>query len=176
MSALNKTTKRPACAALIWRHGACALASALMVLAIDRPLQPLSAHAGEEGRDHVQRNTATPQKVATTPDVSRAMREIRTIVRNNHSLVTHRRLGVAQAQSMAKLVKIQTAAIRASKPSAKLIAALAPLLQDIDEGVAAIAAPTEKLSRIDGLFQIDKALADYGTRITDPEWKSLRAQ
>lgn len=121
-------------------------------------------------------NATQKERIPTTDNVSHAMQEIRTIVRNNHSLVTHRRLGVTQAHAMNSQIKAQIKAIRAGNGGSKLLKTLTPILKNIETGAAAIAEPTEKLSRMDGLFQVDEALHDYGQVVVDDNWESLRKQ
>lgn len=136
----------------------------------------LAIASAEQETVRTKANAAKKERVSTTENVALAMREIRTIVRNNHSLVTHRRLGVAQSYAMNDQIKKQIELIRASDIGLSLRKALTPILTSIEAGAAAIAVPTRTLSRMDGLFQIDDALHSYGQVVADRDWESLRKQ
>lgn len=159
-----------------WRAAFSSFVGALVlpIFFISSTAHPVKADSSSPHMAHDKSVNRPP--VPATKDVSGAMRTIRTIVRNNHSLVTHRRLGVADAYIMAGNINAQIKSIRESSPNQELMRALQPILQDIKTGVGAIANPSEKLSRLDGLFQIDSALEAYGRVVSDPEWESLRAQ
>lgn len=164
-------------AALRFRHiltrTALVLAGAIIFCGVH---QTVTVRAAEHESPPSKAAPSNDTRVQATSTVSSAMREIRVILRNNHSLITHRRLGVSQAHAMAGRIKAEIAKIRASKLAKKLNDMLFPILSNLETGVDAIATPTEKVSRIDALFQIDKALGDYEASVDDPEWRPLRTQ
>lgn len=104
-----------------------------------------------------------------------AMAAIRKATLDNHTLVTHRRMPPADARRFADTIAKQVAVARTGaqiSPEAK--AELEPILADIVAGAEAVAGLGGALTPIDGIIQIDAALARYPVRFDDPTWQPLR--
>ena len=103
------------------------------------------------------------------------MAAIRTLVAQHHSLVTHRRLPPDMAVRFAAQVRNLTESIVANSSVSGVSAdALAPLLGSINDGAEAIAGRKPEVGPMDGLFQIDEAIAAYGSRFDHPNWQAER--
>ncbi|WP_295557735.1 hypothetical protein [uncultured Hyphomicrobium sp.] len=109
-------------------------------------------------------------------DVLRSgMAAIRKATLDSHTLVTHRRMPPASARSFAERIRKEADRIEAdaavpltAKPDLKT------LLADIVAGAEAVAGRGGELTPIDGIIQIDTALARYPERFDDPTWQPLR--
>lgn len=116
-------------------------------------------------------------RLATDPAVRAGMDAIRAAVVDHHTLITHRRLPVATAQSFARRVEAAVDAIASHTgvaPEAR--ARLDPLLATIAENARTIGAGGDSLRQMDALFAIAKALDDYGAHFDHPGWTPLQAR
>jgi len=109
-------------------------------------------------------------------DVLRSgMTAIRKLTLDSHTLVTHRRMPPAEAQSFAGKISKEASRIRTS---AEIPAAakerLDALLDEIVRGADAVAGRDGQAAAIDGILQIDEALARYPREFDDPTWQPLR--
>lgn len=107
--------------------------------------------------------------------VRAAMAAIRKATLDNHTLVTHRRMPPADARRFAETIAKEATIARAgARGSPEAAAALEPILADIVIGAEAVAGRGGALTPIDGIVQIDAALARYPLRFDDPTWQPLR--
>lgn len=112
----------------------------------------------------------------TDAAVQKGMAAIRDIVRTNHSLVTHRRMPPDHAQRFAAQVKVEADRILATTSlSGDALGKLKVLLEEVVNGLGAVAKPAEGTDAIDGLGRVDAALARYPSEFDDPTWKPLQA-
>jgi hypothetical protein len=114
-------------------------------------------------------------KWPTDEIVRTGMAAIRKATRDNHTLVTHRRMPPASARSFADSIAKEARRIRDGAqipPEARQD--LEPLLDDIVAGAEAVAGRGGELTPIDGIVRIDSALARYPVRFDDPTWQPLR--
>lgn len=113
-------------------------------------------------------STAAPVRQPAPPALRLGMAEIRKLVLNAHSLITHRRLSPDQGRHLAADLKRQIAAIRPIAGNVESI------LRDIEDGAEQIGNGPPGAPQLDALERIDAALARYPQLIDDPDWKPLR--
>ncbi len=103
------------------------------------------------------------------------MAAIRKVTLDNHTLVTHRRMPLADARRFADVVAREVREIKATidLPS-EAKAEIEVLLGEIVSGAEAVAGRGGEVSAIDGIVRIDAALARYGETFDDPTWRPLR--
>lgn len=111
----------------------------------------------------------------TDETIRTAMATIRKATLENHTLVTHRRMPPATAQSFAKTIVAAASRIRTdTQVPTGAKATLEPILADIVAGAEAVAGRGGEATPIDGIVRIDAALARYPLRFDDPTWQPLR--
>ncbi len=111
----------------------------------------------------------------TDETIRTAMATIRKATLENHTLVTHRRMPPATAQSFAKTIVAAASRIRTdTQVPTGAKATLEPILADIVTGAEAVAGRGGEATPIDGIVRIDAALARYPLRFDDPTWQPLR--
>ena len=101
---------------------------------------------------------------------------IRDLVRTNHSLVTHRRMPPDHAKRFAAAIQSEAASILATSTvpgTAKAV--LSDILNEITQGVEAVAHQQEGVSPIDGLIRVDEALARYPKEFDHPDWEPVQS-
>lgn len=104
-----------------------------------------------------------------------AMVEIRDLVANNHSLITHRRMPKLTAIKMSSRVVALIEKIRdvsTLKDDARM--ELSYILADLERGVKAIGGSNKMIGAIDGIVLMDEALAQYANQFDHPGWKAPR--
>lgn len=115
-------------------------------------------------------------KWETDEPVRDGMLVIRDLVRLNHSLITHRRMPPDHAVRFAAVIKNRTKSILAkSDIDGEARDRLEALLDEVAAGVEAVAHPEAGVDPIDGLVQVDEALAQYPTAFDDPDWKPMQS-
>lgn len=103
------------------------------------------------------------------------MAAIRKVTLDNHTLVTHRRMPVAEARRFAEFVMREAREIKAHVAlSGEAKTEIEALLGEIVIGAEAVAGRGGDVTAIDGIVRIDAALARYGERFDDPTWRPLR--
>ena len=111
----------------------------------------------------------------TDETIRTAMATIRKATLDNHTLVTHRRMPPATAQSFANAIAAAVSRIRTdTQVPADAKAALEPILADIVAGAEAVAGRGGEAAPIEGIVRIDAALGHYPLRFDDPTWQPLR--
>jgi hypothetical protein len=116
-----------------------------------------------------------PAKFPTDDALRAHMAAIRKVTLDNHTLVTHRRMPVAEARRFADIVMREAREIKANAAlSGEAKAEIEALLGEIVTGAEAVAGRGGDASAIDGIVRIDAALARYGERFEDPTWRPLR--
>lgn len=118
---------------------------------------------------------AEAAKLAADQALRQTMAEIRALVLDNFTLVSHRRLSPEGARKLAANLKDAVARLRARTelPQATLVA-LAGIIDPIDAGADAIAGRVTGRDAMDGMADIEAALSHYPEVFDDPEWKPLR--
>jgi len=107
----------------------------------------------------------------TDAAVRDGMQTIRNLVRDNHTLVTHRRMPPDHAARFAKQVRVEADKILAtSKVAGPGRDRLKELLDQIVAGIDAVAKPPEGTLPVDGLVRADEALARYPAEFDHPGW------
>lgn len=163
----------------------CARASALVGLAVAAQLSISEAGialAGSSGDTLVRRGAgvASPGAAAgslipTDEPLRKGMHEIRRLVIDHHSLVTHRRLPPDMAVRFAAEVRSRTELIVAkSKVAGPDADALSPIIGKLVEGAEAVAGRKPDMQAMDGIFLMDEALALYADRFDHPSWSLAR--
>ena len=142
--------------------------SALFILTVPTP------SIGNNGAGGVEKKSS---KFQLSKESQAAMVQIRQIVTDNHSLVTHRRMPVVRAQKIAKQVIDLLRAIRkvdvdGAKNTGQ--AALEKILNNLELGIRAVARADKTLNPIDGIVLMDEALAKYARNFDHPGWKGVR--
>jgi hypothetical protein len=114
-------------------------------------------------------------KFSTDDALREHMAAIRKVTLDNHTLVTHRRMPLADARRFADVVAREVREIKATidLPS-EAKAEIEVLLGEIVSGAEAVAGRGGEVSAIDGIVRIDAALARYGETFDDPTWRPLR--
>jgi len=142
----------------------------LSALAAVLPLSLVSASAAETEA------ARAAEKWPTDDALRSGMLVIRNLVRTNHSLVTHRRMPPDHAKRFAAAIKSEAANILAtSSVPGPAKAVLSDILDEITEGVEAVAHPEQGVSPIDGLIRVDEALARYPKEFDDADWKPVQS-
>lgn len=118
--------------------------------------------------------SASKQRLPTSDIVRREMTAIRELVAANHSLITHRRMPKQAALTFAARITGHVRALRKAIAGNDAKAALSPLLDAIERGARAVAGTGDGLTQIDGIVEIDEALARYQKRFDHPGWKAVR--
>ena len=115
-------------------------------------------------------------KWPTDEPLRKGMLAIRDLVRLNHSLITHRRMPPDHAARFAKAIKAQAdAMLGTSAVSGEAKERLRALLDEIVAGVEAVAGRKAGVAPMDGLVQVDEALARYPERFDHPGWTPLQS-
>lgn len=114
--------------------------------------------------------TATAARQPPSASLQSGMAAIRKLVRDVHSLITHRRLPPDQARRFATDLKRYVTALKANTSEPRLNEILTLLAEAAEQ----IGAPVSGNSHLDALDKIDAALNRYPQLIDDPEWKPLR--
>lgn len=119
---------------------------------------------------------AADGKLPTTEAVRTAMKAIRDLTLNNHTLVTHRRMPPASAKKFRSDIKGQVGLVRAAEGSLEVDAAkeIEAVVAAIEKGADAVAGEGGDVTAIDGIVGIDTALQDYAARFEHPGWQPLR--
>lgn len=141
----------------------------LSALAAVSPLSLVSARAETEA-------ARAAEKWPTDDALRSGMLVIRNLVRTNHSLVTHRRMPPDHAKRFAAAIQSEAASILATSTvpnTAKAV--LSDILNEITQGVEAVAHPQEGVSPIDGLIRVDEALARYPKEFDHPDWEPVQS-
>lgn len=115
------------------------------------------------------------RKWPTDNTLRSGMAAIRKATLDNHTLVTHRRMPPESARRFAARVASEINRIKAGTelpPGGK--PDIDALLSDIAAGAEAVAGRGGALTPIDGILQIDAALARYPECFDDPTWQPLR--
>lgn len=131
------------------------------------------AFAAPAQRSH-EATPAAGHRLPTSDHIRAEMTAIRNLVAANHSLITHRRMPRQTALSFAAEVTRHVAALRQAKPDSDAKTALLPLLDAIERGAKAVAGTENGMTQIDGIVEIDEALARYEERFDHPGWKAAR--
>ncbi len=116
-----------------------------------------------------------PKKHPVDQPTKDAMTEIRNLVADNHSLVTHRRMPKAMALKMSSSVQAQINSIRKNSTlqgDARM--EMSAILADLETGAKAVAGESKEISQIDGIVLMDEALAQYANQFEHPGWKAPR--
>lgn len=117
-----------------------------------------------------------PQKQwPPSPALVRTMAEVRRIVINHHTLITHRRLPVDMGRKFAADIKAWADRLTAaSGHDGDAGAEVKAMMDQLRDGASAVAGPSAEKSSIDGLVQIDAVLTHYPQKFSDQTWKPLR--
>lgn len=124
-------------------------------------------------------NSADPEakRFATDEPLRKGMMQIRALVEQHHSLVTHRRLSPDMAARFAsELHNITEFIVGNSSLPSDASNAVASLVTKINDGADAIGGGKPEVEPIDGLFRIDDAMAEYGRQFEHPYWKADTAK
>jgi hypothetical protein len=149
-------------------HLAALFVSALVV--VGSPLPVTDVQAAETAAPQAQERWPTDAALRS------GMLVIRDLVRTNHSLVTHRRMPPDHAKRFAAAIKSEAAKILAtSTVPGPAKTALSEILNEITQGVEAVAHPEQGVSPLDGLIRVDEALARYPKEFDDPDWKPVQS-
>lgn len=115
------------------------------------------------------------QKFNTDAGARKAMLAIRAIVLKHHTLITHRRISSDGARRFAEDVQaLVDSALPGLAIEGEARERLKRILAEIEQGASAIARAPASTEAIEGMLQIDAALARYGEHFEDTEWKPLR--
>lgn len=119
--------------------------------------------------------SADEAKLPTDEVVRTEMKAVRDLTLNAHTLVTHRRMPLADARTFHARVK---AAVERIDAGTTLTGAardeIGKLTSGIATGAAAVAGAAPSTTPIDGIIAIDEALALYARRFDHPGWQPLR--
>lgn len=120
-------------------------------------------------------DTVQGAKFPTDEALRAHMAAIRKATLDSHTLVTHRRMPVAEARRFAEFVMREAREIKAHVAlSGEAKTEIEALLGEIVIGAEAVAGWGGDVTAIDGIVRIDAALARYGKRFDDPTWRPLR--
>lgn len=115
------------------------------------------------------------ERLPTDAAVRSGMTAIRAAIIDHHTLITHRRLPVAMAQSFKSRVGRSVTAIRSTTGVPETSReALDPLLETIDASSQVIGAGGDSIRQMDALFAMTKALETYGHTFDHPDWKPIQ--
>jgi len=128
------------------------------------------AYAGGSGKI-VPRAGFAVAPLPTDEPVRTGMEAIRDLVRTNHSLVTHRRMPPDHAKRFAAQIKAESERMLATtKLSGEALERLKERLAEIDDGADQVLAVAPGSDPVDGILQIDEALARYPNEFDHPGW------
>lgn len=157
----------------------CAWIAAAVVLAETAGFAPGGAAVGAEAVGAPAGTSTAPggvdaraKHLDTDEPLRKGMMQIRALVEQHHSLVTHRRLSPDMAARFtAELHNITRFIVANSAVTGEARDVIADLAVRMNVGAEAIAGRKPDVDPIDGLVQIDQAMTEYGRRFEHPFWQ-----
>ena len=117
---------------------------------------------------------AGPAKLATDDVVRTEMKAIRDLTVNAYTLVTHRRMGVADARAYHAKIKASVERIKTgTEVTGEAREEIEKLAGYIEKGASAVAG-LDQIEPIDGMLIVDDSLSVYAARFDHPGWQPLR--